>query len=131
MTTALASTAAALSTGALRHDWTRAEIAALFALPLPELMFQAQKAHRLFFDPTEIQIATLLSIKTGGCPEDCAYCPQSAHHDTGLKASKLMTVEAVLAEARSAKAARADRFCMGAAWRSPKDRDLDRSEEQT
>jgi biotin synthase len=109
----------------LRHDWTRVEIAALFALPLPELMFRAQAAHRLFFDPTEIQIATLLSIKTGGCPEDCAYCPQSAHHDTGLKASKLMTVEAVLAEARSAKAAGADRFCMGAAWRSPKDRDLD------
>jgi biotin synthase len=126
MTTALASTAAAAhSTGALRHDWTRAEIAALFALPLPELMFRAQAAHRLFFDPTEIQIATLLSIKTGGCPEDCAYCPQSAHHDTGLKASKLMAVEAVLAEARAAKAAGADRFCMGAAWRSPKDRDLD------
>ncbi|HKG76513.1 MAG TPA: biotin synthase, partial [Beijerinckiaceae bacterium] len=107
-------------TGALRHDWARAEIAALFALPLPELMFRAQAAHRLFFDPTEIQIATLLSIKTGGCPEDCAYCPQSAHHDTGLKASKLMAVEAVLAEARAAKAAGADRFCMGAAWRSPK-----------
>src|SRR5215210_6471665 len=112
-------------TGALRYDWTRAEITALFELPLPELMFRAQAAHRLFFDPTEIQIATLLSIKTGGCPEDCAYCPQSAHYDTGLKASKLMAVEAVLAEARAAKAAGADRFCMGAAWRSPKDRDLD------
>src|SRR3954464_2708404 len=112
-------------TSALRHDWTRAEIAALFALPLPELMFRSQTAHRLFFDPTEVQIATLLSIKTGGCPEDCAYCPQSALYDTGLKASKLMAVEAVLAEARAAKAAGADRFCMGAAWRSPKDRDLD------
>ena len=125
MTAALAPTAAARPTGALRHDWTRAEIAALFALPLPELMFRAQAAHRLFFDPTEIQIATLLSIKTGGCPEDCAYCPQSAQYDTGLKASKLMAVEAVLDEARAAKAAGADRFCMGAAWRSPKDRDLD------
>ena len=126
MTTALAAAPApARPAGALRHDWTRAEIAALFALPLPELMFRAQEAHRLFFDPTEVQIATLLSIKTGGCPEDCAYCPQSAHHDTGLKASKLMAVEAVLAEARAAKAAGADRFCMGAAWRSPKDRDLD------
>src|SRR3954452_12598631 len=112
-------------TGALRYNWTRAEIAALFELPLPELMFRAQAAHRLFFDPTEIQIATLLSIKTGGCPEDCAYCPQSAHYDTGLKASKLMAVEAVLEEARAAKAAGADRFCMGAAWRSPKDRDVD------
>src|SRR3954462_12527103 len=120
-----AASAPARPTGALRYDWTRAEIAALFELPLPELMFRAQAAHRLFFDPTEIQIATLLSIKTGGCPEDCAYCPQSAHHDTGLKAFKLMDVEAVLAEARAAKAAGADRFCMGAAWRSPKDRDVE------
>ena len=125
MTAALAPTTAARPLGALRHDWTRAEITALFELPLPELMLRAQEAHRLFFDPTEVQIATLLSIKTGGCPEDCAYCPQSAHYDTGLKASKLMAVEAVLAEARAAKAAGADRFCMGAAWRSPKDRDLD------
>src|SRR5215218_10828145 len=120
-----AAASASRHAGALRHDWTRAEIASLLALPFPELMFRAQEAHHLFFDPTEIQIATLLSIKTGGCPEDCAYCPQSAHHDTGLKASKLMAVEAVLAEARAAKAAGADRFCMGAAWRSPKDRDLD------
>src|SRR3954469_9650344 len=126
MTATLAPTASALRTGgAIRHDWTRAEIADLFGLPFPELLFRAQAAHRLFFDPTEVQIATLLSIKTGGCPEDCAYCPQSAHHDTGLKASKLMDVEAVLAEARAAKAAGADRFCMGAAWRSPKDKDLD------
>src|SRR3954454_10184582 len=122
----LASTAAAAHpTSALRHDWTRAEIAALFALPLPELMFRSQTAHRLFFDSTEVQIATLLSIKTGGCPEDCAYCPQSALYDTGLKASKLMDVEAVLAEARAAKAAGADRFCMGAAWRSPEDRGVE------
>src|SRR5215207_8197149 len=113
-------------TGALRHDWTRAEIAALFALPLPELMFRAQAAHRLFFDPTEIQIATLLSIKTGGCPEDCAYCPQSAKYDTGVKAEKLMSLDKVLAEAQAAKDAGASRFCMGAAWREPKDRDLDK-----
>src|SRR3954465_11566731 len=126
MTTALgAAPAPARPAGALRHDWTRAEIAALFTLPLPELMVRAQEAHRLFFDPTEVQIATLLSIKTGGCPEDCAYCPQSAQYDPGLKASKLMAVEAVLDEARAAKAAGADRFCMGAAWRNPKDRDLD------
>ena len=81
--------------------------------------------HRQHFDPTEVQISTLLSIKTGGCPEDCAYCPQSAQYDTGVKAEKLMEVEKVLAEARAAKAAGASRFCMGAAWRSPKDRDLD------
>ena len=108
-----------------RHDWTREEVAALFALPFPELMFQAAQVHRAHFDPTEVQISTLLSIKTGGCPEDCAYCPQSAKYDTGVKAEKLMEVETVLAEARAAKAAGASRFCMGAAWRSPKDRDLD------
>ena len=108
-----------------RHDWTREEVAALFALPFPELMFQAAQVHRTNFDPTEIQISTLLSIKTGGCPEDCAYCPQSSKYDTGVKAEKLMEVEKVLTEARAAKAAGASRFCMGAAWRSPKDRDLD------
>ncbi|HLG88461.1 MAG TPA: biotin synthase BioB [Alphaproteobacteria bacterium] len=111
--------------GAIRHDWTREEIRALFALTFPELIFRAQTAHRMYFDPTEIQISTLLSIKTGGCPEDCAYCPQSAHYETEVKAGKLMDVEAVLAEARAAKAAGASRFCMGAAWRAPKDRDLD------
>ncbi len=108
-----------------RHDWTREEIRALFMLPFPELMFRAAQAHRENFDPAEVQISTLLSIKTGGCPEDCAYCPQSAQHDTGVKAEKLMAVEAVLAEARAAKAGGASRFCMGAAWREPKDRDLD------
>ncbi len=108
-----------------RHDWTRAEVKALFALPFPELMFRAAEVHRAHFDPTEVQISTLLSIKTGGCPEDCAYCPQSAKFDTGVKAEKLMDIEAVLAEARAAKAGGASRFCMGAAWRSPKDRDLD------
>ncbi len=110
---------------AVRHDWTRNEIGALFALPFPELVFRAAQAHRENFDPAEVQISTLLSIKTGGCPEDCAYCPQAAQFDTGVKAEKLMSLDAVLGEARAAKAAGAQRFCMGAAWRSPKDRDLD------
>lgn len=112
--------------GEVRHDWTRDEIRALFALPFPELMFQAQSVHRMSFDPAEVQISTLLSIKTGGCPEDCAYCPQAAQYETGVKAEKLMAVEAVLEEARAAKAGGATRFCMGAAWRSPKDRDMDK-----
>jgi biotin synthase len=119
-----ASFAAAL--GAVRNDWTRAEIRALFDLPFPELMFEAQRIHRANFDPREVQISTLLSIKTGGCPEDCAYCPQSAKYDTGVDAEKLMPLDAVLVEARAAKAGGASRFCMGAAWRNPKDRDLDR-----
>src|SRR4051794_33603441 len=89
-------------------------------------MFRAQSIHRRHFDPTEVQISTLLSIKTGGCPEDCAYCPQSVHYDTGVDADKLMSLDAVLAEARAAKGAGASRFCMGAAWREPKDRDLDK-----
>jgi biotin synthase len=109
-----------------RHDWTRAEVHALFALPFPELMFQAASAHRANFDPAEVQISTLLSIKTGGCPEDCAYCPQSAKYDTGLQAEKLMGLDAVLAEARAAKAGGASRFCMGAAWRAPKERDVEK-----
>jgi biotin synthase len=108
-----------------RNDWTRPQIAALFALPFPELLHQAMAVHRAHFDPREVQISTLLSIKTGGCPEDCGYCSQSASHKTGLKASKLMDIEAVLADARAAAAAGATRFCMGAAWRSPKDKDLD------
>jgi biotin synthase len=111
--------------GTVRQDWTRAEVAALFGLPFPDLMFHAQRIHRLHFDPCEVQISTLLSIKTGGCPEDCAYCPQSAHFESGVVADKLMSVDAVLAEAGAAKANGAQRFCMGAAWRSPKDRDLD------
>jgi biotin synthase len=109
----------------VRHDWTRAEIGALFDLPFPELLFRAQSIHRQHFDPAEVQISTLLSIKTGGCPEDCAYCPQSARYETGVHAEKLMALDAVLAEARAAKSAGASRFCMGAAWRSPKDRDLE------
>jgi biotin synthase len=108
-----------------RHDWTREQVRALFALPFPELMFRAALTHRENFDPAEVQISTLLSIKTGGCPEDCAYCPQAARYDTGVAAEKLMSLEAVLAEARAAKQSGASRFCMGAAWRSPKDRDLD------
>jgi biotin synthase len=110
----------------IRHDWTRAEVRALFELPFTELVFRAAAVHRAHFDPAEVQISTLLSIKTGGCPEDCAYCPQSTKFDTGVVADKLMNVDAVLAEARAAKAAGASRFCMGAAWRSPKHRDLDK-----
>ncbi|MGJ5142502.1 biotin synthase BioB [Bradyrhizobium oligotrophicum] len=110
---------------AVRHDWTRDEAEALYGLPFPDLMFLAQSAHRRQFDSTRVQTASLLSIKTGGCPEDCGYCSQSAHYDTGLKATKLMDRDAVVATARRAKAAGAERFCMAAAWRSPKDRDLD------
>jgi len=122
---AAASGAAPDLAGVVRHDWTREEIRALFDLPFPDLVFAAQRVHRLHFDPHEVQISTLLSVKTGGCAEDCGYCPQSAHHDAGVKAEKMMAVEDVLAEAKAAKAAGASRFCMGAAWRSPKDRDLD------
>jgi biotin synthase len=109
----------------VRHDWTRDEVRALFELPFPELIFRAQHIHRQNFDPAEVQISTLISIKTGGCPEDCAYCPQSVHYHTSVKAEKLMRVDAVVAEARAAKSGGASRFCMGAAWREPKDRDLD------
>ena len=109
-----------------RSDWTREEISALFAQPFADLMFRAQSVHRAHFDANQVQTSTLLSIKTGGCPEDCGYCSQSAKNETGLKASKLMEVEAVLADARAAKAAGASRFCMGAAWRNPKDKDLDK-----
>lgn len=109
----------------LRHDWTEAEARKIYDLPFPDLMLRAQTIHRQNFDPTEVETATLLSIKTGGCPEDCGYCSQSAKWDTGLKASKLMQVQQVLAEARRAKEGGATRFCMGAAWRSPKDRDMD------
>src|SRR6195952_6169447 len=108
-----------------RNDWTRPEIAALFDLPLLDLLYLAQQAHRRHHAPNEVQLSTLLSIKTGGCPEDCGYCSQSVHADTGLKAEKLMDVDAVLTAAAEAKAAGSGRFCMGAAWREPKDRDLD------
>ena len=108
----------------VRHDWSRSEVEDLLALPLPELLYRAATAHRLHFDPCEVQVSTLLSVKTGGCPEDCSYCPQAARYHTGVEASKLMEVEDVVAKARQAKAAGASRFCMGAAWRSPKDRDI-------
>lgn len=109
----------------IRTDWTPEEARAIHALPFADLMHRAQTVHRAHFDPTVVEQASLLSIKTGGCPEDCGYCSQSAHHDTGVRATKLMDVEAVLAAARKARQAGAQRFCMGAAWRSPKDRDLD------
>jgi biotin synthase len=108
----------------VRHDWVRAEVEALFDLPLPELMFRAMALHRAVFDPAEVQLSQLLSVKTGGCAEDCGYCSQSVHFDTGLKASRLMASETVIAEAARARGRGAQRFCMGAAWRELKDRDL-------
>lgn len=107
-----------------RHDWTREEIAALFDLPFMELVYQAATVHRAWFDPTEVQLSQLLSVKTGGCAEDCGYCSQSSHFDTGLKAEKLMSAAEVISEARKAKMGGAQRFCMGAAWRDLKDRDV-------
>ena len=108
----------------IRHDWTREQVLALFDLPFPELVFRAATVHREHFDPAQVQVSTLLSVKTGGCPEDCAYCPQAARYNTGVDATKLMDTASVLEKARAAKAAGASRFCMGAAWRSPKDRDI-------
>ncbi|MCB1678769.1 MAG: biotin synthase BioB [Halioglobus sp.] len=108
----------------IRHDWSRAEVADLFALPFNDLLFRAHSLHRQYFDPNRVQVSTLLSIKTGACPEDCAYCPQSTRYDTGLEAQKLMEVEQVLEQARAARASGATRFCMGAAWRCPKPRDM-------
>ena len=112
--------------GAVRHNWTAGEAAELFALPFNDLIHLAQTAHRRYFDANRVQMSNLLSVKTGGCPEDCAYCPQSAHYETGTAAEKVMDLEDVLTEARQAKAGGATRFCMGAAWRNPKDRDLDK-----
>ncbi len=109
----------------IRHDWTREEAQALYDLPFNDLLLKAHLTHRAMFDANTIQRSQLLSIKTGGCPEDCGYCSQSAHHKTGLKASKLVEVERVLAEARKAREAGSTRYCMGAAWRSPKERDMD------
>ncbi len=108
-----------------RTDWTREEIAALFDLPFDELMWQAQGVHRAHHVAGQVQLCTLLSIKTGGCPEDCGYCSQSVHADSGVKATKLMDVRAVLQRAAEARDAGSQRFCMGAAWRNPKDRDMD------
>ena len=109
----------------VRTDWDRAEAEALYALPFADLIFQAQCIHRDNFDPNHVETASLLSIKTGGCPEDCGYCSQSAHYDTGLKATRLMDTAEVVATAQRAKDAGATRFCMAAAWRNPKDHDLD------
>ena len=111
---------------AVRHDWSRDQVRAIFELPFNELLFQAQILQRQFFDPNAVQVSTLLSIKTGGCPEDCNYCPQSVHHDTGLEPERLMDVEEVVTAARRAKQAGATRFCMGAAWRNPKGKNFER-----
>ena len=109
---------------ALRHDWSIEEVQGLFELPFNDLLFKAQSAHRENFDPNRVQVSTLLSIKTGACPEDCKYCPQSNRYDTGLEKEKLMEIEKVINEARAAKETGATRFCMGAAWRSPKKKDM-------
>ena len=114
------------ASGASESHWSVDAIEALFNLPFPELMYQAQTVHRQNFDPTRIEFATLLSVKTGGCAEDCGYCPQAARYDTGVEASKLMEPAEVLVAAKAAQAAGATRFCMGAAWRSPKDRDIEK-----
>ena len=111
---------------AIRSDWTLDEVRALHALPFSDLMYAAQTAHRQHFDPNAVQVSTLLSIKTGACPEDCAYCPQSIRYDTGVEREALLEPAEVVARARAARDAGATRFCMGAAWRSPKDRELDR-----
>jgi biotin synthase len=109
----------------IRHDWKEDEVLALYRLPFADLMYRAQAAHRFHFDPNEIQISTLTSIKTGGCPEDCAYCPQSARHDTGVQSEKLMAKDEVVAQAQRARDAGATRFCMGAAWRAPRDTEVE------
>lgn len=109
---------------AIRHDWTREEVVALFALPFNDLLHRAHEVHRHYHDPNAVQVSTLLSIKTGGCPEDCAYCPQAQRYDTGVLPQKLLEIDEVLVRAKAAKAAGASRFCMGAAWRGPKDRDI-------
>ncbi len=110
----------------IRHDWKKNEVMALFNMPFIDLIFKAQSIHRQYFDANSVQLSTLLSIKTGGCAEDCAYCPQSAKYDTGLKADKLMDKDSIVSAAQNAKDAGASRFCMGAAWREPKDRDMDK-----
>jgi biotin synthase len=109
---------------AVRNNWSRDEVLTLFELPFNDLLFQAQTVHRQNFNPNEVQLSTLLSIKTGACPEDCKYCPQSARYDTGLEKEKLMQIEQVIEAAKAAKASGSSRFCMGAAWRSPHDRDI-------
>lgn len=108
----------------IKKDWTKAEVISLMTKPFNDLIFLAQQVHRENFDPNIVQLSTLMNIKTGGCPEDCAYCPQSAHYDAGVNAEKLLEVDAVLEQAKAAKESGATRFCMGAAWRQPKQRDL-------
>jgi len=115
---------AVLEQSTIRNNWTREEVLALFNQPFNDLLFNAQVAHRLHFNPNQVQLSTLLSIKTGACPEDCKYCPQSARYDTGLEKEKLLEIEAVIEAAKVAKASGSSRFCMGAAWRSPHDRDI-------
>jgi biotin synthase len=115
-----------MSAADLRHDYSRAEVMALLDLPFNDLLARAHAVHAAHHDPNAVQVSTLLSIKTGGCPEDCAYCPQAARYHTGVAAQKLMPLDTVLDKARQAKAAGATRFCMGAAWRSPKDRDVEK-----
>ncbi|TDX22977.1 biotin synthase [Modicisalibacter xianhensis] len=115
----------ASSSNTPRHNWTLDEIEGLFSLPFNDLLFRAQQVHRVHFDANAVQVSTLLSIKTGACPEDCKYCPQSGHYNTGLGKEKLLEIEKVVAQAKAAKEAGASRFCMGAAWRSPRERDLD------
>jgi biotin synthase len=110
----------------VRHDWSRDEVRSLIELPFNELLYRAQTVHRRHFDPDAVQISTLLSIKTGGCPEDCGYCPQSVHYDTGLEPEALLDVETVVTAARRARQAGATRFCMGAAWRNPRGRNFER-----
>jgi len=114
------------SDSGVRHDWSRDEVRSLFELPFNELLYRAQTVHRRHFDPGAVQISTLLSIKTGGCPEDCGYCPQSVHYDTGLEPEALLDVEEVVTAARRAREAGATRFCMGAAWRNPRGRNFER-----
>lgn len=112
------------TTGKIRHDWTVEEVMELYQLPFNDLLFQAASIHRQNFNPNEVQISTLLSIKTGSCPEDCKYCPQSAHYQTGLEKEKLIEIDHVISQAKAALDSGASRFCMGAAWRSPNERDM-------
>ncbi|MCW9089424.1 MAG: biotin synthase BioB [Gammaproteobacteria bacterium] len=117
--------AAAAENGDLRHDWNIEEIEQLFALPFNDLLFQAQQIHRQHFEPNTVQVSTLINIKTGGCAEDCGYCSQSAHFDTGLAREALMAVDEVVSAAKTAQEGGATRFCMGAAWRKPRTNDMD------
>ena len=110
----------------VKNDWSREEAIALLTQPFNDLLFEAQRVHRQNFDPNKVQLSTLMNIKTGGCPEDCAYCPQSAHYDTGVNAEKLLDLDEVLQQAHAAKEKGATRFCMGAAWRQPKQKDLEK-----